>query len=54
MGPIALALGIVLYLLAAWDFYRKSNFPLCWVFVCYALSNIGFLCASLKAGDPGA
>lgn len=53
MGPIALILSCILYLVAAYDFYRKQNYPMSWVFVCYALSNIGFIFASMAAGTPG-
>jgi hypothetical protein len=51
MGVAALTIAIFLYLLTAYDFYAKSNFPLCWVFICYALANLGFLAAIIKDGN---
>jgi hypothetical protein len=53
MGPVALILSIFLYLIASYDFYKKNNFPLCWVFICYALSNIGFLFAAYRGDTTG-
>ena len=52
MGPIALVISCILYLIASYDFYKKRNYPMSWVFLCYALSNIGFFYASLASGDP--
>ena len=50
MGPIALVLGIVLYIIVAYDFYSKKDYPLCLVFICYAIANIGFILAALRSG----
>ena len=50
MGVTALILGILLYLVVAYDFYSKKDYPLMIVFICYALANIGFIMAALKSG----
>ena len=50
MGVPALILGILLYIVVAYDFYSKKNYPLCLVFLCYALANVGFIMAALKSG----
>ena len=51
MGVAALIIAIFLYLITAYDFYSKNNLPLCWVFICYALANLGFLAAVIKDGS---
>ncbi len=52
MGPVALILGIILYIIVAIDFYKREDYPLCLVFICYAVANIGFIWAALrKSGD---
>lgn len=51
MGVSALVLGIFLYIVVAYDFYSKKNYPLCLVFFCYAVANIGFIMAALKSGE---
>ena len=50
MGVTALILGILLYIVVAYDFYSKENYPLMIVFICYALANIGFIMAAPKSG----
>jgi hypothetical protein len=50
MGVTALVLGIFLYMVIAYDFYRKKDYPLCLVFICYGVANIGFILAALKSG----
>lgn len=50
MGVGALIIGSLLYLVVAFDFFRKKDYPLCMVFICYAVANIGFILAALKNG----
>ena len=50
VGVGALIIGSLLYLVVAFDFYRKKDYPLCMVFICYAVANIGFILAALKNG----
>ena len=50
MGFTTLIMAIVLYGFIAFSFFRKKDYPMTLVFICYAVSNIGFLLAFLKTG----
>lgn len=37
------ALGIVLYVWQAWEFYRRGDYPSTLIYVCYAGALVGFV-----------
>jgi ABC-type proline/glycine betaine transport system permease subunit len=48
MSTGAIAACVVLYLIAAADFWQEKQFGMCLVFICYALANVGLILAAKK------
>ena len=48
MGAYALIIVTCLYLVTAWDFASKGNWPLAIAFASYSAANLGFIWAALR------
>ena len=51
MGWIGLAITVVCYIIAAYEFYRKGNYGTCVAFIAYAIANAGFIYELVKNWD---
>ena len=48
LGWILLAVTVVCYLVAAYEFYKKGNYGTCVAFIAYAIANAGFIYELVK------
>lgn len=51
MNVYALALAAFLYLVVCISFLRKKDYPMCFIFFCYAASNVGFIWYALAGKE---
>lgn len=48
MNVYALGLAAILYLIVCISFLRKKDYPMAFIFMCYAASNLGFIWYALS------